>query len=50
MARIYATNAIRKRNEAVNFMRLSARFDSVASQISSAVTTGMVIYLVKLEC
>jgi charged multivesicular body protein 1 len=42
MARIYATNAIRKKNEALNFLRMSARFDAVASQISSAVTTGMV--------
>lgn len=42
MARIYATNAIRKRNEALNYLRMSAKFDMVASQISSAVTTGMV--------
>ena len=42
MARIYATNAIRKRNEALNFLRMSAKFDMVASQINSAVTTGMV--------
>lgn len=42
MARIYATNAIRKRNEALNFLRMGARFDAVASQISSAVTSGMV--------
>lgn len=42
MARIYATNAIRKHNEALNYLRMSARFDAVASQISSAVTSGMV--------
>ena len=42
MARIYATNAIRKKNEALNFLRMSARFDAVAAQISSAVTSGMV--------
>lgn len=42
MARIYATNAIRKRNEALNYLRMSAKFDMVSSQISSAVTTGMV--------
>lgn len=42
MARIYATNAIRKRNEALNYLRMSARFDAVASQIGSAVTSGMV--------
>lgn len=42
MARIYATNAIRKRNEALNYLRMSAKFDMVASQVNSAVTTGMV--------
>lgn len=42
MAKIYATNAIRKRNEALNYLRMSAKFDMVASQVNSAVTTGMV--------
>lgn len=42
MAKIYASNAIRKRNEALNYLRLSARFDMVASQIGSAGTTKMV--------
>lgn len=41
-AKIYANNAIRKRNEALNYLRLAARFDSVASQIDTAVSTGMV--------
>jgi len=36
MARIHATNAIRKHNEAINFMRLAGRLDAVASQIGSA--------------
>lgn len=42
MAKIYANNAIRKNNEAVNYLRMSARFDAAASQIGTAVTTGMV--------
>lgn len=42
MARIYATNAIRKHNEAINYLRMSARFDAVASQLKSASTANMV--------
>lgn len=41
-AKIYANNAIRKRNEALNYLRLSARFDGVAAQIQSAVSNRMV--------
>ncbi len=41
-AKIYANNAIRKKNEGLNYLRLAARFDSVASQIDTAVSTGMV--------
>ncbi len=44
MARIYATNAIRKHNEALNLLRMSARLDAVASQISSACTAGLVCW------
>jgi len=42
MARIYATNAIRKKNEAVNYMRMAARFDVVASQLRKAVSQNAV--------
>ncbi len=42
MARIYATNAIRKRNEALNYMRMAARFDAVSSQLQSAYMAGVV--------
>lgn len=42
MARIYATNAIRKKNEALNYMRMAARFDAVSSQLQSAYMAGMV--------
>ena len=41
-AKIYAANAIRKKNEGLNYLRLAARFDSVAAQIDTAVSTGMV--------
>ena len=37
-ARIYASNAIRKKNEALNLLRLSSRIDAVASRIQTAVT------------
>lgn len=35
-ARIYAENAIRKKNEALNFLKLSAKMDAVASRLESA--------------
>eukprot|EP01059_Diplonema_ambulator_P008142 TRINITY_DN17672_c0_g3_i2.p1 TRINITY_DN17672_c0_g3~~TRINITY_DN17672_c0_g3_i2.p1 ORF type:complete len:200 (+),score=98.60 TRINITY_DN17672_c0_g3_i2:61-660(+) len=48
-AKIYAQNAIRKKNEALNFLRLSSRIDAVASKVDHAVkmrnvtkTMGMV--------
>ncbi|KAI8608675.1 charged multivesicular body protein 1b [Chytriomyces sp. MP71] len=37
-AKIYASNAIRKKNEAINFLRLSSRVDAVASRVQTAVT------------
>ncbi|CAO3650059.1 unnamed protein product [Cunninghamella blakesleeana] len=37
-ARIYASNAIRKKNEALNLLRLSSRIDAVASRVQTAVT------------
>ncbi|KAG0222462.1 Ca(2+)-binding ATP:ADP antiporter sal1, partial [Actinomortierella wolfii] len=37
-ARIYAANAIRKQNEALNLLRLSSRVDAVASRVQTAVT------------
>eukprot|EP01064_Diplonema_japonicum_P015905 TRINITY_DN23954_c0_g1_i1.p1 TRINITY_DN23954_c0_g1~~TRINITY_DN23954_c0_g1_i1.p1 ORF type:complete len:219 (+),score=65.81 TRINITY_DN23954_c0_g1_i1:68-658(+) len=48
-AKIYAQNAIRKKNEALNMLRLSSRIDAVASRVDNAVkmrnvtkTMGMV--------
>lgn len=42
VARIHAENAIRQKNQAVNYLRMSARVDAVASKIQSAVTTRKV--------
>lgn len=36
-ARIYAANAIRKKNEALNYMRLSSRMDAVHGRVQTAV-------------
>ncbi|KAG0379941.1 MAG: Snf7 family [Linnemannia gamsii] len=37
-ARIYAANAIRKKTEGLNLLRLSSRIDAVASRVQTAVT------------
>ncbi len=37
-ARIYAANAIRKKNEGLNYLKLSSRIDAVASRVQTAVT------------
>lgn len=42
-ARIYASNAIRKKNEALNLLRLSSRIDAVASRVQTAVTMRKVV-------
>ncbi|KAJ1956856.1 Vacuolar-sorting protein SNF7 [Linderina pennispora] len=36
-ARIYASNAIRKKNESLNLIKLSSRIDAVASRVQTAV-------------
>ena len=41
-ARIYASNAIRKKSEALNLLRLSSRVDAVASKIETAITMRQV--------
>jgi len=41
-ARIYASNAIRKKNESLNLLRLGSRIDSVASRVETAVTMRQV--------
>ncbi len=37
-ARIHAENAIRKKNEALNYMRMSSRIDAVSARVQTAVT------------
>ncbi|KAK4046853.1 hypothetical protein OIV83_005749 [Microbotryomycetes sp. JL201] len=50
-AKIYAANAIRKKNESLNLLRLSSRIDAVASRVETAVTmrqvTGSMAAVVK---
>ncbi|VDD80234.1 unnamed protein product [Mesocestoides corti] len=41
-SRIYAENAIRKKNESLNYMRMSSRIDAVAARVQTAVTTQSV--------
>ncbi len=36
-ARIYAQNAIREKNQALNYLRLASRIDAVGSRVESAV-------------
>ncbi|KAH8334797.1 hypothetical protein KR074_006826, partial [Drosophila pseudoananassae] len=42
VARIHAENAIRQKSQAVNYLRMSARVDAVASRVQSALTTRKV--------
>ncbi|KAJ2955739.1 hypothetical protein NQZ79_g8302 [Umbelopsis isabellina] len=50
-ARLHAANAIRKKNESLNLLRLSSRIDAVASRVQTAVTmhqvTGSMANVVK---
>ncbi|KAI8809412.1 Snf7 family [Cladochytrium replicatum] len=41
-AKIYGANAIRKKNEALNFLRLASKVDAVASRVETAVQMRMV--------
>nr|KAF6409365.1 charged multivesicular body protein 1A [Rousettus aegyptiacus] len=40
-ARVYAENAIRKKNEGVNWLRMASRVDAVASKVQTAVTKAL---------
>ncbi len=42
VARIHAENAIRQKNQSLNYLRMGARVDAVASRVQSAVTTRKV--------
>ncbi|XP_054721714.1 charged multivesicular body protein 1a-like [Uloborus diversus] len=37
-AKIYAENAIRKKNEALNYLRMASKIDAVSSKVQSAIT------------
>jgi charged multivesicular body protein 1 len=51
IAKIYAQNAIRKKSENLNLLRLSSRLDAVSSRVQTAVTmrqvTGSMANVVK---
>merc|ERR1719384_743608 len=38
VARIYAENAVRKKNESLNYLRMSSKVDAVSSRVQTAVT------------
>ena len=38
VARVYAENAIRKKNESLNYLKMSSKIDAVSSRVQSAVT------------
>jgi charged multivesicular body protein 1 len=42
VARIHAENAIRQKNQSLNYLRMSARVDAVASRVQGALTTKKV--------
>jgi charged multivesicular body protein 1 len=42
-AKIHAENAIRQKNQALNFLRMAARVDAVTSRVQTAVATRKVI-------
>ena len=41
-AKIHAENAIRQKNQSINYLRMSARVDAVASRVQTAITTKRV--------
>lgn len=42
VARIHAENAIRQKNEGINYLRMSVRVDAVANRVQTALTTRKV--------
>lgn len=42
VARIHAENAIRQKSQSLNYLRMSARVDAVASRVQGALTTRKV--------
>lgn len=45
VARVHAENAIRQKNQSLNYLKMSARVDAVASRVQSALTTRKVSLL-----
>ena len=48
--RIHAENAIRQKNQALNYRRMSARVDTVAARVQTALTTKQVCYSIIILC
>lgn len=53
-AKIYAQNAIRKKTEALNYLRLASRLDAVVSRLDTqakmnAINSSMSRYLIRLS-
>lgn len=44
-ARIYAQNAIREKNQSLNYLRLSSRIDGVASRVEQAIRMRTVTFI-----
>lgn len=42
VAKVYAENAIRKKNESLNYLRMAARIDAVSSKVQTALTMKQV--------
>lgn len=42
IARVYGENAVRKKNESLNFLRMASRLDAVVSRLQSTAATQMV--------
>lgn len=43
-AKIYAENAIRKKNEGLNYLRLASRVDAVSSKVQTAMMMKQVLF------
>ena len=49
VARVYAENAIRKKNESLNYLKMSSKVDATASRVQSAVTMKGVSTFITLK-
>lgn len=46
-AKIYAENAIRKKNEGLNYLRLASRVDAVSSKVQTAMMMKQVLFTIQ---